>query len=61
MRVRSAGVYRVEVRIHGEAVPWVISNPIYVFDEADARPPGRDGRESPSAAASGGGSAYRYL
>jgi hypothetical protein len=28
------GVYRVEVRVPGEAVPWILSNPIYVFDEA---------------------------
>ena len=27
------GVYRVEVRVGGWAVPWVLSNPIYVFDE----------------------------
>ncbi|HKB17109.1 MAG TPA: hypothetical protein VKF62_13670, partial [Planctomycetota bacterium] len=33
-RVRSAGVYRVEVRVAGEAVPWILTNPIYVFDEA---------------------------
>jgi hypothetical protein len=28
------GVYRVEVRVRGWPVPWVISNPIYVLDEA---------------------------
>jgi hypothetical protein len=28
------GVYRVEVRIDGWPVPWVISNPVSVFDEA---------------------------
>ncbi len=28
------GVYRVEVRVDGWAVPWVLSNPIYVFDRA---------------------------
>jgi hypothetical protein len=27
------GVYRVEVRVPGWSVPWVISNPIYVFAE----------------------------
>jgi hypothetical protein len=27
-----AGVYRVEVNVPGFSVPWVISNPIYVFD-----------------------------
>jgi hypothetical protein len=26
------GVYRVEVRVPGWTVPWVLSNPIYVFD-----------------------------
>jgi hypothetical protein len=31
-----AGVYRAEVRLSGWAVPWMISNPIYVFDEARA-------------------------
>jgi hypothetical protein len=28
------GVYRVEVRVPGRDVPWILSNPIYVFDEA---------------------------
>jgi hypothetical protein len=28
------GVYRVEARIPRESVPWVLTNPIYVFDEA---------------------------
>jgi hypothetical protein len=28
------GVYRAEVRVRGWPVPWVISNPIYVLDEA---------------------------
>ena len=28
------GVYRVEVRVEGASVPWVLSNPIYVFDDA---------------------------
>ena len=28
------GVYRAEIRVPGWPVPWVISNPIYVFDEA---------------------------
>lgn len=32
----SPGVYRVEVRVPGWTVPWVLSNPIYVFDEASA-------------------------
>jgi hypothetical protein len=26
------GVYRAEIRLTGRAVPWVITNPIYVFD-----------------------------
>lgn len=28
----AAGVYRVEARVDGSLAPWVISNPIYVFD-----------------------------
>ncbi len=28
------GVYRVEVHVEGASVPWVLSNPIYVFDDA---------------------------
>ena len=28
----TAGVYRVEVRLPGWDVPWILSNPIYVFD-----------------------------
>jgi hypothetical protein len=28
------GVYRVEIRVPGWPVPWVLTNPIYVFDEA---------------------------
>jgi hypothetical protein len=27
----AAGVYRVEVRVPGHALPWILSNPIYVF------------------------------
>jgi hypothetical protein len=30
--VSAAGVYRVEVRVPGWDVPWILSNPIYVFD-----------------------------
>jgi len=30
------GVYRVEVRIPGWPVPWVVSNPIYIFTEPEA-------------------------
>jgi hypothetical protein len=32
-----AGVYRVEVRAPGRSLPWIISNPIYVFDAEMAR------------------------
>jgi hypothetical protein len=34
-----AGVYRVEVRVRGWDVPWILSNPIYVFppEEAEER------------------------
>ncbi|HEY6548728.1 MAG TPA: CehA/McbA family metallohydrolase, partial [Vicinamibacteria bacterium] len=28
------GVYRVEVRLEGADLPWILSNPIYVFDAA---------------------------
>lgn len=31
--VEKAGVYRCEVRLPGWNVPWILSNPIYVFDE----------------------------
>jgi hypothetical protein len=34
------GVYRVEVRLPGWDVPWILSNPIYVFD-----PPAQRARE----------------
>jgi hypothetical protein len=30
------GVYRAEVRVPGWAAPWIVSNPIYVFDPAAA-------------------------
>ncbi len=29
------GVYRVEVVVPGFRLPWIVSNPIYVFDEAE--------------------------
>jgi hypothetical protein len=32
--VTGPGVYRLEARLAGERVPWVLTNPIYVFDEA---------------------------
>jgi hypothetical protein len=34
-RDAAAGVYRVEVRLPGWDVPWILSNPIYVFDSAE--------------------------
>jgi len=30
------GVYRTEVRVPGWDLPWILSNPIYVFDDATA-------------------------
>ena len=32
--VPGPGVYRVEVHALGASVPWILSNPIYVFDDA---------------------------
>lgn len=32
-KVPGPGVYRLEARVPGSEVPWVITNPIYVFDE----------------------------
>jgi hypothetical protein len=34
--VPGPGVYRAEVRVEGWALPWVITNPIYVLDPAGA-------------------------
>lgn len=34
--VKDEGVYRVEVRLPGWKVPWIVSNPIYVFGEERA-------------------------
>jgi hypothetical protein len=31
-----SGVYRVEVRVPGREIPWVLSNPIYVFAAGEA-------------------------
>jgi hypothetical protein len=31
------GVYRIEAFVSGEEVPWVLSNPIYVFDDSARR------------------------
>ncbi len=41
------GVYRVEAWVPGWAVPWVLTNPVYVFDEA-AREARRRAAEWPS-------------
>jgi len=30
------GVYRVEARVPGWDLPWIVTNPIYVFDQAEA-------------------------
>jgi hypothetical protein len=32
--VSGPGVYRAEVHVHGAITPWILSNPIYVFDGA---------------------------
>jgi hypothetical protein len=32
--VPGAGVYRTEVHVDGALVPWILSNPIYIFDSA---------------------------
>lgn len=37
VKAGSAGVYRVEVTLPGWNVPWIMSNPIYVFDTAAQR------------------------
>lgn len=37
VEVARAGVYRVEVMLPGWNVPWIMSNPIYVFDAAAQR------------------------
>ena len=33
---RTPGTYRVEVRVPGWNVPWILSNPIYVYGDAEA-------------------------
>lgn len=38
------GVYRVEVRLPGWNVPWILSNPIYVFEPAEAETRARQAR-----------------
>jgi len=37
MALPGAGVYRVEAHVRGWNLPWVVTNPIYVFDEATQR------------------------
>jgi hypothetical protein len=44
------GVYRVEVRVPGRALPWILTNPIYVFPPAAAEERRRAG-EWPAATA----------
>ena len=34
VKVQQPGVYRIEVRLPGWDVPWILTNPIYMFDEA---------------------------
>jgi carbohydrate binding protein with CBM11 domain len=34
VEVPGAGVYRIEVRVEGSQLPWILSNPIYVFGAA---------------------------
>jgi hypothetical protein len=46
--VPGPGVYRVEARVPDESVPWVLTNPIYVFDDA-ARESRRKAGISPTA------------
>lgn len=36
VKAEGPGVYRVQVRVSGSNVPWLLSNPIYVFDDAVA-------------------------
>jgi hypothetical protein len=36
-KVMAPGVYRVQVRVAGFPVPWILSNPIYVFDDEEAQ------------------------
>lgn len=51
-----AGVYRVEVRVPGRALPFILSNPIYVFPPAQAEER-RRAAEWPVAAAAPAGAA----
>jgi hypothetical protein len=43
-RVHGAGVYRLEAYVPGASIPWVITNPIYIFD-----PPARAARDAAAA------------
>ncbi|MBP9947091.1 MAG: hypothetical protein KBH14_11870, partial [Vicinamibacteria bacterium] len=47
--VRAAGVYRAQIRVSGSAVPWILSNPIYVFDAAEAEKRAASARRPPLA------------
>jgi len=47
--VRAAGVYRAQIRVSGSAVPWILSNPIYVFDAAEAEKRAASARRRPLA------------
>jgi hypothetical protein len=57
------GVYRVEARVPGWPVPWVITNPVYVFDEREQErrrlaaawpaPPGTPSESQPLASLGG--------
>jgi hypothetical protein len=49
--VAASGVYRIEVWIPGWTVPWIVSNPIYVFDPPDQDVRRQHGLLPPSVAA----------
>jgi hypothetical protein len=42
--VAGQGVYRVEVHVPGWRAPWIVTNPIYVFDETTAKARADKGR-----------------
>jgi hypothetical protein len=47
--VPGPGVYRVEARVPGWGIPWIVTNPIYIFDESTAAErAGRGAWPSPS-------------
>jgi dTDP-glucose 4,6-dehydratase len=45
------GVYRVEVRLPGWEIPWILSNPVYVFDPERAEARARRSAWSPARSA----------